>query len=292
MTNNASGGIGNDLGLDDITFRPCGPVLSTFIQGNNNVVNVCDDEQITYTFIGVVSPGFLLPVYQWQLSTDSGKIWNDITGATALIYNRQKTLAGNYRYRLTVAESGNAGITVCRIASNWLTIKVHSKPAISAGPDRLVIAGRSTTLAATSNDSNMIFTWSPPENISSTIVLNPTASPGRDTYYKLSAISQYGCTSEDMVLVKVVAGIFVPTAFTPNNDGKNDNWKIPYLDPILGATVSVYNRWGQLIYQVTGKEVSWDGNFQGVQQPAGIYVYYVHFSDGFTDMKGTINLIR
>jgi gliding motility-associated-like protein len=292
MTNNAPGGIGNDLGLDDITFRPCGPVLSSSIQGNGNIVDVCIDEQTGYTFNAVVSPGFLLPVYQWQLSTDSGNIWDDIPGATALNYNRQNTTAGNYWYRLTVAESGNAGITACRIGSNVLAIKVHPKPAISAGPDRLVIDGRPTTLAATSNHSNIIFNWSPPDNLSSTIVLNPTSSPGRDTYYKLSATSQYGCTNGDQVLVKVVAAIFVPTAFTPNNDGKNDNWRIPYLDTLLGATVSVYNRWGQLIYQVTGKEVNWSGHFQGVLQPAGLYVYHVHFIDGYPDMKGTVNLIR
>jgi gliding motility-associated-like protein len=93
-------------------------------------------------------------------------------------------------------------------------------------------------------------------------------------------------------LVKFVAGIFVPSAFTPNNDGKNDSWRIPFLDPQWGATVSLYNRHGQLVYQATGIAVDWDGRLKGVPQPSGIYVYLIHFNDGTADMKGTITLIR
>jgi len=292
MTNNAPGGIGNDLALDDITFRPCGPVLSSSIQGSSNKVDICVYEQTGYTFDGVVSPGFVSPVYQWQVSTDSGLIWRDIPGATTLQYQRQPTVAGSYWYRLSVAESGNGGIAACRIGSNVLTINVHPKPVISAGPDRFLIAGRQTTLAATAQNGTNVFNWSPPDHLSSNSILTPTSSPTTSITYLLTATSQFGCVNEDQVFVKVVAGIFVPTAFTPNNDGKNDSWSIPYLDPQLGATVKVFNRWGQLIYQAIGTAVHWDGKLKGIPQPSGIYVYHIHFSDGTPDMKGTITLIR
>ena len=292
ITNNAPGGIGNDLALDDITFRPCGPTLNSSIQGNGNKVDVCIDKQTNYSFDAVISPGFISPVFQWQLSSDNGVNWVDIPGANSLSYTRPVTLAGNYLYRLTVAESGNAGISACRISSNVLNIQVHPKPSIHAGPDRLVIAGRQLVMAATANDSNLSFNWSPPDFLSSTVILQPRLTPDREVLYSLVATSQYGCIKEDQVLVKVVVGIFVPTAFTPNNDGKNDIWRIPYLDPVLGASVSVYNRWGQLIYQVYGTEVNWDGRFQGVLQPADTYVYQIRFTDGTPDMKGTVTLIR
>jgi len=93
-------------------------------------------------------------------------------------------------------------------------------------------------------------------------------------------------------MVKVVAGIFVPTAFTPNNDGRNDYWRIPYLDPLQGATVSVFNRYGQLVYQAAGTAVSWDGTFKGIPQNTGTYVYLIQFKDGTPDMKGTFTLVR
>ncbi|MBK9569322.1 MAG: gliding motility-associated C-terminal domain-containing protein [Chitinophagaceae bacterium] len=292
ITNNAPGGIGNDLALDDITFRPCGPVLSSSIQGSSNIVDQCINLQSNYTFDAVVSPGFLLPVYQWQVSTDSGVLWKDIPGANTLLYQRQPTPAGNYWYRLTVAESGNAGLSACRIGSNVLIINVFPKPVINAGPDRMILSGKQTLLTATSNDINNVFNWMPPDYLSSTTILNPVAAPDRDMYYSLFAVSPNGCTNEDQVFIKVVAGIFVPTAFTPNNDGKNDYWKIPYLEPMPGVSVRVYNRWGQKVYQVIGAEVNWDGYLSGIPQPAGTYVYFIHFTDGTPDMKGTVHIIR
>jgi gliding motility-associated-like protein len=89
-----------------------------------------------------------------------------------------------------------------------------------------------------------------------------------------------------------VAGIFVPNAFTPNNDGKNDSWHIPYLDPLLEASVNVYNRYGQLIYHAEGVTVDWDGTYKGFPQPSGTYVYSIKFKSTYPDMKGTISLIR
>jgi len=89
-----------------------------------------------------------------------------------------------------------------------------------------------------------------------------------------------------------VAGIFVPTAFTPNNDGKNDKWRIPFLDPMLGATVKVYNRYGQIVYQVEGKTVEWNGTFNGEPQATGTFVYYISFNGRRKDMKGAFILIR
>ena len=293
MRNNAPGGIGNDLGLDDITFRPCGPTLNSAIQGNADTVNVCVYEQTDYSFTGTVSPGFLFPVFQWQVSTDSGKLWTDISGANTVTYQRRPSgTAANYWYRLTVVENGNAGLPSCRIASNILTINVQPRPAISAGPDRVAISGRTTTLAATIQGSNISFAWTPPDYLSSTTELNPVVSPDRDMQYKLSAISQYGCANEDLVLVKFVAGIFVPTAFTPDKNGKNDSWRIPFLDPQWGATVNVYNRYGQLVYKVSGATTDWDGTYKGVPQPSGVYVYLIRFNDGTQDIKGTVTLIR
>ena len=98
--------------------------------------------------------------------------------------------------------------------------------------------------------------------------------------------------ADDIALVRVVKGIFVPTAFTPNNDGKNDYWRIPYLDPMLNARVTVYNRWGQLVYAAEGLAVNWDGKRDGLEQPAGMYVWVMEFKDGTPMQKGTVMLIR
>ncbi len=86
--------------------------------------------------------------------------------------------------------------------------------------------------------------------------------------------------------------IVFPNAFTPNGDGKNDHWRIPYLDPVFGASVSVYNRFGKLVYQVTGQTIDWDGKVNGLPQASATYVYLIRFKKGRPDMKGTVTIIR
>lgn len=166
-------------------------------------------------------------------------------------------------------------------------------PLFLAGPDKTIVSGEQIVLTASNaSGGNIQFSWVPPDHLDNDSILNPVASPVGNTLYTLSAVSAFGCRSEDQVLIKVVAGIFVPTAFTPGNDGKNDNWQIPFLDPAKGATVTVYNRNGQLVYQVKGAVVNWDGRYKGMPQPSGVYVYHVRFKGGAGDMKGIITLIR
>lgn len=293
MTNNAPGGGGNDLALDDIMFRPCGPVVSSVIQGVSDPVNVCVYDQQNYTFSGTLSQGFVNPVYQWQISSDSGRSWTDIPGANSLTYTRVPSAEGRFRYRLSVAESGNAGIASCRIASEQLEVNIHPRPQVNAGPDKIRVAGYSDTrFTAVVSGDRVQYQWIPPDYLSSDTALQPVVTAPADRQYRLTAISGEGCVNEDAVLVKVVAGVFVPNAFTPNNDGKNDRWTIPYLDPSWGAKVMVFDRAGQLVYQARGVAVDWDGNLRGLPLDAGTFVYYIQFADGKPDLKGTLTLIR
>ena len=292
MRNNAPGGIGNDIALDDITFRPCGPVITSAIQGHPDTVNICDGNTNLYTLTSTVSSAYLSPVYQWQVSTDSGNIWKDIPGANSVTYLRNPTVASVNWYRLAVNQQSSAGMLGCRIASNYVVINVHAKPVVDAGADRVMFNGENVTLQGNVTGEDPVFYWGPPDNLSNINILDPVASPALEKKYTLYATSSFGCKNEDDMIIKVVAGIFVPTAFTPNNDGKNDKWRIPFLDPMLGATVRVYNRYGQLVYEADSKTVEWDGVFNGQLQATGTFVYYISFKNGRKDMKGTFTLIR
>ncbi len=292
MTNNAPGGIGNDIALDDITFRPCGPIITSSIQGYSDTVNICEGVTDVYTFTSNVSSAYVSPVYVWQVSTDAGINWKDISGANSLTYIRYPTSAGIYLYRLAVNEQSSAGILGCRIASNYVVINVHAKPVVNAGSDRVMFNGENVTLDGNVTGEDPVFYWGPPDNLTDINILDPVASPSSEKKYTLYATSAFGCKNEDEMMIKVVAGIFVPTGFTPNGDGKNDRWHIPFLDPSLGATVRVYNRYGQVVYQVEGKIVDWDGAFNGQLQATGTFIYYISFKNGRKDMKGTFTLIR
>lgn len=88
--------------------------------------------------------------------------------------------------------------------------------------------------------------------------------------------------------------IYIPNAFTPNNDGKNDVFLI-YGNTIASAKMSIYTQWGQLIFQSDNVANGWDGTFKGVNQPIGVYVFMVEvqLTDGSTVIKkGTVTLLR
>ncbi len=293
ITNNAPGGIGNDLALDDITFRPCGPLVTIAIPGQDDEINICEGDPANYTFNADVSSAYIEPAFQWQVSENEGSTWEDISEATSLDFYRAPTAAGIYWYRLTVVEENAVRLKACRIASaNNIIINVRPIPQVDAGPDRIVLADSSIILHATAEGENLSYLWTPSNFLSTTNELNPQASPIQDIVYTLRAESPYGCYNSDEVMVKVIHGIYAPTAFTPNNDGLNDTWRVQYLDPEWKPVASIYNRHGQLVYQQEGIDISWDGRFKGVRQDAGVYAYVVTLRLYGLMLKGTLTLIR
>jgi gliding motility-associated-like protein len=195
MTNKAPGGDGNDLAMDDITFRPCGPLVTTAIAGTNasTAMNLCETNQAVLEFSSGISAGYTLPAYQWQVSTNDGLLWQDIAGANNANYSRQPTLPGNYLYRLSVAEKGNIGSTNCRVASNAITIRVSKNPVVAISNNGPVCTGKFVTLSATGGTN---YVWSGPNGLSSTadsIFINGIGIQGR--YYVMT--TKDGCSTLD-----------------------------------------------------------------------------------------------
>ena len=202
LRNNAPGGCGNDLALDDITFRPCGPQVMVSISGANSstTASICDDDKKMYTLKANISAGYTTPAYQWQTSNDSIN-WVDIPDAITTSYNRQPTTAGTYYYRLAVAEAGNIHSLNCRIASNTITFKVNTKPVSSINSNSPICEG--TTLSLTASGGST-YQWQGPNNY------NATGSPAIIDNVTLAASGKYfvtvasnGCTQKDSVVVAV-----------------------------------------------------------------------------------------
>jgi gliding motility-associated-like protein len=200
MTNNAPGGCGNDLLLDDITFRACGPLVTASIVGAPDSVNVCTGDNAVFTLRANVSAGYTDPVYQWQSTTDNGATWNNIAGANGVTYIRPAIASpGVYSYRLTVSERTNIGISSCSIASNTVVISVNTYP-VPAASTRGSCIGDTVTLTAADGD---IFSWSGPSNftssLSSPFIAGATAANNGRYYVKVT--SDKGCTTLDSTVV-------------------------------------------------------------------------------------------
>jgi gliding motility-associated-like protein len=134
MYNNAPGGYGNDLGIDDITFRTSGPSVDISIAGHaGDTANLCPGPGNTLQLTGAVGSCYPTTAYQWQQSSGNGGSWADIPGAVNPLLNAYPTATGQYLYRLAAAQSGNIGLSACQVASSPDTIVVlpQTHPAIS-----------------------------------------------------------------------------------------------------------------------------------------------------------------
>ena len=445
LTNTAPGGCGNDLALDDITFRPCGPAVS--LSGNNNqsIFDFCKGSASPVNLSVNIGSGYTTPFFQWQKSTDNGITWVDIVGANTVSYQANNTAIGVYQYRLMVADGSNISIPSCRIASNvvtitirdlpvvtasndgpvcenttinlsagggvmydwkgpagfsstsanpsfvtknnsagqynvsvtdqfgckntiattvvtnpkpastisgnksicegdsvtliagggasylWspaaglstttntstiarpidttiysvvisnntcadtatVTVNVVKKPIADAGADKVILKGRSTTLDGVIVGTGNKYFWSPPGFLDDSFKLNPMANPAFDQVYTLNAISNLGCgSSSDDVYVKVYNDIYIPTAFSPNNDGLNDTWHIAALAVFPDAKVLVYDRYGKLLFESTGSNKDWNGSFKNTSLPIGAYTYLIDLKNDRPVMKGMVTIVK
>ncbi len=217
IINNAAGGCGNDLALDDITFRPCGPqVVPSIIGETSNTVNICLGTTRTFNFISTVSDFFMNPAYQWQQRLNSGP-WIDIAGATSKTLTRSFTAtaaAGIYEYRLAVADISNLGSPQCRVNSLPLTIGVYATPVAMANSNTPICIGRDLHLYATGGTQ---YNWTGPNGFASTID-TPTiehVNPIQDGTYTVVVANPAGCSSTASITISVKPSL---TAVISNAD--------------------------------------------------------------------------
>lgn len=171
------------------------------------------------------------------------------------------------------------------------TILVNPAPLANAGPDRTLLEGGSVVLAATASP-DCVYLWTPANGIENNRVLTPKIVTAEDITYHLQVTSADGCTSGDDVTVKVLKDVRIPNAFTPNGDGVNDTWSILYLNSYPGASVDVYNRYGQQVYHSVGYNNEWDGTYNGLSLPAGTYYWIIDPKNGRNRRQGSVTIIR
>lgn len=172
------------------------------------------------------------------------------------------------------------------------TVTVFDVPSADAGPDRFILEGGAELLLGNAKGNNLSYAWSPSTALNTTSILQPIASPTDDITYTLNVTSADGCVAKDQVFVKVLKSPTIPNVFSPNGDGINDLWEIKYLNTYPGATVEVYNRYGQLAFQSKGYSKPWDGTYDGKPLPAGTYYYIVDPKNKRKPVSGFVDLIR
>ena len=174
-----------------------------------------------------------------------------------------------------------------------ILVNVNEAPTANAGSDKTIMAGNSVQLMATATGGVVTYLWSPPNDIDNASVLQPIVHPQQDTRYVLTVSSANGCgVATASANVFVFKAIYIPAAFTPNNDGLNDGWKIPALNAFPAFNLVLYDRYGQVVFQNKNINQPWDGTFKGQPAAAGTYVYVIDLKQAPGIIKGSVLLIR
>jgi gliding motility-associated-like protein len=210
--------------------------------------------------------------YQWYKDSIA------ITGATE---NRYHIFAnnsiGNYNVRIITGDS-------CLISEPFsVGLSEFSKINLPADTsfcetDTLLLAPSLNGVTYNSNGSS-----------------SPMVKVFQEGIYEITATNANGCTKKFNVNVSAQnCNIYMPNAFTPNGDGKNDVFRIPRGAITEVQEFTIFDMWGNKVFSTINRSTGWDGNFKGKGSSAGTYVYIIKgmVNNKKKQIKGTVTLIR
>lgn len=300
MTNVNPGGCGGDFAVDDITLRPCIPVVAISINSTTNIPVItgyhCTDTDTSLTFNSSFINNYVQAGYLWQSSSDSGKSWITVPDANVAFFTQYFPAGADtalYLYRLRVGEEGSLAMPACLAQSNVDSVLVVAAPAANAGADKNLSRGNSVQLEGSVDNTTGKYYWTPNTSINDALLLHATVNPEVNTVYTLHAVSAYGCgTATDDMLVTIVAEPEIPNVFSPNNDGIHDTWIIQDLADFYSVEVTVFNRYGQQVFFSRGYSKPWNGQLNGRDLPAGTYYYIIDLKTNAPLLRGAITILR
>ena len=226
--------------------------------------------------------------YEWQPASAFGN---------PTLQNQEVEVTEEPKVYTLVVGNGN-----CTKKKVVYVLKDPSTPDVKAMavPDTINYGG-TAQLKVSSLSGSFSYSWSPDNTLSSSSIQNPIASPSVTTTYTVTVTNkQSQCSSTSQARVFVVQplcgepNIFLPNAFTPNDDGYNDQLKVRGI-VVAEVKLFVYDRWGEKVFETTDINGAWDGTFHSKPCPPDVYGYYLEVKclngEQFVK-KGNVTLIR
>ncbi len=234
----------------------------------------------------------------------------------ALLVGSASNLSGSVNYQWSPPDSlntPNAAITIARIdttrqftltvtdnygcnfsVSDSIWVNMQPPLVVFAGNDTNAILGRPHQLLASGGTN---YVWSPAGPLDNPFKPDPLATLYSDTYFRVLVTDAIGCTDDDTVFIKVYEGptYYLPNAFTPNGDGKNDVFRPIPVGIQSTDYFRVFNRYGELMFQTNKWMEGWDGTLKGKKASSGTYTWMIKGIDKYgriIEMKGTVILIQ
>lgn len=254
---------------------------SVSVQASPN--RICQGEKVVFT--ATVTSG-ANAVYKWYVN---GILSNASSSdfSTVLLSNQD-------RVKCEVISALACADTA---VSNEIIMQVDALPTVNFNPAELILlTGNSVTLNPVVTGDIATYLWSPSDNLNNTNAASVIANPVENKTYQLKVTTTANCEATGVVTVKVFRDLLMPNAFTPNGNGTNDLFRIP-----PGFTVSIhyftiYNRWGQKVFETKDAAKGWDGKANGVLAEAGAFNWMIEYINPFKKevvfKKGMVLLVR
>jgi gliding motility-associated-like protein len=278
--------------IDTVIILPI--VCDTPIAGFSFNKTICRYQCITFTDTSKYQP----LTYKWYFQ--GGIPDSSILKNPRVCYNVESNNSpnGNGKYSVKLIVKNIKGLTDTIIDS--IRVKISPVAIINNGniSETIDVGGTATLNASSYTTGGLYYNWTPNIGLSNSAQGIIQASPQVTTSYTVQVTNGLGCKDYDTILVKVekICGeVFIPTAFSPNNDGINDYAKVLNNDCIKSMAFSIIDRWGTRVFYSEDPKKYWDGTFKGKEMDAGVFIYYfdgILIDDTEVNLKGNITLIR
>jgi gliding motility-associated-like protein len=180
------------------------------------------------------------------------------------------------------------------------TVQVHPYATAHATASRTDICAGDSIIFTADTFSKYRYMWSPMQYFrsyqggnTSSVAIGDVLATGN---IYLTVRDQYNCIGRDSIMINTqpCCDVFLPNAFTPNGDGRNDVFRIMTVGHHPLKVFEITDRYGEIVFRSNVETEGWDGKLHGVPQNAGTYFYYLNYTcNGKTiEKKGDVILVR
>ena len=185
------------------------------------------------------------------------------------------------------------------VIENCIMLNFLNPPIITIEVENLVVIEGSTISLSVLEDYP-IYNWSSDNEIDCDDCQSISSTIFNTTTFYVDVVDEFGCNNSNEITIEVftecvLRNLLIPNAFTPNNDGHNDRFRVVNFNADKQLIqVSIFNRWGTLVYEANNN-LGWDGTVDGKEAPAEGYIYIIRISCIGEDMKllkGDMTLLK
>ncbi len=263
------------------------PTVTTlyYARANNSLNCPVFDSTLVTVFQPFTASPISSPVYVClndsvqinALPADKRITWSPTTNiSNANAYNPFVSPPSNTTYTAALIDSAG-----CFSDTTFIDVITKSLPLVNAGADKVLPYNSMFTINPIYSNNVISYDWSPADSLNCSTCPITTGTALQSQQFTIKVTSDSGCISKDFINIFIeckYANLLMPSAFTPNKDGKNDFYYPLTRGIKMVKKLTIFNRYGQAVFERTNflpnnRQLGWDGKYKGIDQNADSFVY-------------------